>query len=146
MGEGRGGHAAASPNIGELPAADIPVCAAIAKAGPAPQRCYGRPLIGHRTPPAPAPTKGFIPMSRLRTAALGASLLFSLSAQAEVIRFEVLQSGPAFEGRSFGSVSPYLKITSRATSGVHPADPRNSIISDTDKAPRDERSLFEAAT
>jgi hypothetical protein len=85
-------------------------------------------------------------MSGLRTAALGASLLFSLSAQAEVIRFEVLQSGPAFEGRSFGSVGPYMKITGRATIVVDPADPRNSIITDIDKAPRDERGLVEATT
>ena len=83
-------------------------------------------------------------MSRLRTAALGASLLFSLPAQAEVLRFDVQNSGPAFEGRSFGSVGPYLKITGRATIVVDPADPRNSVIADIDKAPRDERGLVEA--
>src|SRR4249919_2749414 len=82
-------------------------------------------------------------MSRLRTAALGA-LLFSFPAQAEVLRFDVLNSGPAFEGRSFGSVGPYVKITGRATIVVDPADPRNAVIADIDKAPRDERGLVEA--
>ena len=76
-------------------------------------------------------------------AALWAFLLFS-PAHAEVIRFEVLQSGPAFEGRSFGSVGPYVKITARATIAVDPADPRNAIIADIDKAPRDDKGLVEA--
>ena len=83
-------------------------------------------------------------MSRLRIAALGASVLFSLSAQAEVIRFEVQESAPAFEGRSFGSVGPYVRITGRATIAVDPADPRNAVIADIDKAPRDERGFVEA--
>src|SRR5260221_2508922 len=83
-------------------------------------------------------------MSRVRTAALAASVLYSLSAHAEEIRFEVQQSGPAFEGRSFGGVGTYVKITGRATIAVDPADPRNSIIADIDKAPRDERGLDDA--
>jgi hypothetical protein len=91
-------------------------------------------------------------MSKLRIAALCASLLpsllssflSSLAAHAEVIRFEVLQSVPAFEGRSFGSVGPYVRITARAIIAVDPADPRNAIIADIDKAPRDEKGLVEA--
>jgi hypothetical protein len=71
-------------------------------------------------------------------------ILPALEANAEVIRFEVLQSGPAFEGRSFGSVGPYVKITARATIAVDPADPRNAIIADIDKAPRNEKGLVEA--
>jgi hypothetical protein len=54
--------------------------------------------------PAPAVNEGSLPMSKLRIAALGAFLLpsflscflSSLAAHAEVIRFEVLQSVPAF--------------------------------------------------
>lgn len=57
-------------------------------------------------------------MSKLRIAALCVSLLSSLTAHAEVIRFDVL----------------------------HPADPRNAIIADIDKAPRDEKGLVEATT
>ena len=83
-------------------------------------------------------------MSKLRVAALCALLLPTLSAQAEVIRFEVLQSGPAFEGRSFGNVGAYVKITGRATIAVDPADPKNAIIADIDKAPRDDKGLVEA--
>jgi hypothetical protein len=85
-------------------------------------------------------------MSKLRIAALCVSLLSSLTAHAEVIRFDVLQGGPAFEGRSFGNVRPHVKITARATIAVDPADPRNAIIADIDKAPRDEKGLVEATT
>lgn len=83
-------------------------------------------------------------MSRFWIAALCALLLPPLAANAEVIRFEVLQSGPAFEGRAFGSVGPYLKIIARATIAVDPTDPHNAIIADIDKAPRDERGFVEA--
>ncbi len=83
-------------------------------------------------------------MSKLRVAAFGAALLVPASAHAEVIRFEVLQSAPAFEGRSFGNVGAYVKITARATIAVDPADPNNAVIADIDQAPRDDRGLVEA--
>jgi hypothetical protein len=56
----------------------------------------------------------------------------------------VLQTAPAFEGRSFGSVGPYVKITARATFAVDPADPRNAVIADIDKAPRNAQGRVEA--
>jgi Alpha/beta hydrolase domain len=94
--------------------------------------------------PPPAIKRRVIPMSMFRIALLCGFLLPALAARAEVIRFEVLQSGPAFEGRSFGSIGPYVKITGRATIAVDPADPRNAIIADIDKAPRDEKGQVEA--
>jgi alpha/beta hydrolase family protein len=83
-------------------------------------------------------------MLKLRIAALVAAFLFPLSAEAEVISFEVTGSEPAFEGRSFGSVGTYVKITGRAVIAVDPADPRNAIIADIDKAPRGESGKVEA--
>jgi Alpha/beta hydrolase domain len=83
-------------------------------------------------------------MMNFRIATLFASLFLCLTAHAEVIRFEVLQSGPAFEGRSFGSVGQYVKITARATIAVDPADPRNSVIADIDRAPRNAQGKVEA--
>jgi hypothetical protein len=83
-------------------------------------------------------------MSKLRVAALCVLLLPTLSAHAEVTRFEVLQSAPAFEGRSFGNVGAYVKITARATLAVDPADPKNAIIADIDRAPRDDKGFVEA--
>ncbi|HMA09106.1 MAG TPA: alpha/beta hydrolase domain-containing protein, partial [Ramlibacter sp.] len=83
-------------------------------------------------------------MLKFRIVAFCASLGLSLAAQAQVIRFEVLQSGPAFEGRSFGSVGPYVRVTARATIAVDPADPRNAVIADIDKAPRNAQGRVEA--
>jgi len=83
-------------------------------------------------------------MLNIRWCALCASLCLSLAAGAEVTRFEVLQSGPAFEGRSFDSVGPYVKITGRATIAVDPADPRNAVIADLDRAPRNAAGRVEA--
>jgi hypothetical protein len=63
----------------------------------------------------------------------------ALPAAAQVTRFEVLSSAPAFEGRSFGEVGPYVKITARATIAVDPTDPRNAVIADIERAPRNEQ-------
>ncbi len=75
-------------------------------------------------------------MSMLRVAVLCAALLPSVAAQAEVTHFEILKSEPAFEGRSFGSVGAYVKITARVTIAIDPGDPRNAVIADIDKAQR----------
>jgi len=83
-------------------------------------------------------------MSTFRIAAFCAALLVSASVHAEVIRFEVLQSAPAFEGRSFGNVGAYVKITARATIAVDPTDPKNAVIADIDQAPRDDKGRVEA--
>jgi len=84
-------------------------------------------------------------MSMLRVTALCVALLPSLTAQAQVTRFEILKSEPAFEGRSFGGVGTYVKITARATIAVDPADPRNAVIVDIAQAPRTESGRVEAS-
>jgi len=84
-------------------------------------------------------------MTKFRCIALAAGLSLCLAARAEVVRFEVLQTSPAFEGRSFGSAGPFIKITARATIAVDPGDPRNSIIADIDAAPRNADGRVEAA-
>lgn len=69
-----------------------------------------------------------------------------LSAAAEVVRLDVLQTTPAFGGRSFGNVGPYVKMTARATIAVDPTDPRNALIADIDRAPRNAAGRVEAVT
>src|SRR5258705_3571121 len=83
-------------------------------------------------------------MLNVRAATLCATLFISFAAHAEVTLFEFLQSGPAFEGRSFGTVGRYVKITAKATIAVDPADPRNAVIADIDKAPRNAQGRVEA--
>lgn len=83
----------------------------------------------------------------LRACALGLGSLAlppNAPAQAEVIRFETLESAPAFRGRSFEGTGPYLRITGRATIAVDPADPRNAVIADIDRAPRNAQGRVEA--
>ena len=64
---------------------------------------------------------------------------------AKVIKFEVRSvESPAFEGRSFGAVGTYDRIIARATIAVSPTDPRNAVIVDIDRAPRNAQGLVEA--
>jgi hypothetical protein len=79
-----------------------------------------------------------------RNAALCGALCVWAAAHAEVVRFDVLQTAPAFEGRSFGNVGPYVKITARATIALDPTDRRNAVIADIDKAPRNAAGKVEA--
>ena len=76
---------------------------------------------------------------------LGWTTLGCLSAHAEVTSFEVLQTAPAFEGRSFGDVGSYTKITARAKIALDPADPKNAVIADILLAPRNAQGRVEAS-
>ncbi len=83
-------------------------------------------------------------MSRISLCLSLVPLLLPLSAAAQVVRFEVLESAPAFEGRVFGNVGAYTRITARATIAIDPADPRNAVITDIDSAPRNATGRVEA--
>ena len=82
----------------------------------------------------------------MRPLLLAAAVLCATASQAaaEVVRFEVIETAPAFQGRVFDPVGPYVRITARATIAVDPADPRNVIIADLDRAPRNAAGRVEA--
>jgi hypothetical protein len=64
---------------------------------------------------------------------------------AKVIKFDIVRvESPAFGGRIFGAVGTYDRILARATIAVAPDDPRNTIIVDIDRAPRNARGEVEA--
>jgi hypothetical protein len=64
---------------------------------------------------------------------------------AEVIKFDIVRvESPAFGGRTFGAVGTYDRILARATIAVAPDNPRNTIIVDIDRAPRNARGEVEA--
>lgn len=86
-----------------------------------------------------------MPRRPLLQAACGA-LCLACAAHAEVTRFDVLETVPAFEGRSFGTVGSYVRVTARATIALDPADRRNAVIADIDKAPRNAAGKVEATT
>jgi hypothetical protein len=73
---------------------------------------------------------------------LAGLLALSGPAAAKVLKFEITKvESPAFEGRTFGAVGTYDRIVARATVGVAPDDPHNTIIVDVDRAPRDPQGL-----
>ena len=74
-----------------------------------------------------------------------ALMLANASAHAEVVRFELTgPPRPALEGRSFGTVGAYVELRARATIALDPADPRNAVIVDLDRAPRNAQGRVEA--
>ncbi|MCG2592298.1 hypothetical protein LZ009_05835 [Ramlibacter sp. XY19] len=80
----------------------------------------------------------------MRRILLLAAILLPIASPAEVTRFDIVQRVPAFEGRSFGNVGPYERITAKATIAVDPADPRNAVIADIAQAPRNAAGRVEA--
>ena len=79
------------------------------------------------------------------TLAVAGACMLAMPAAAEVTRFE-LTGAPqsAFEGRSFGEVGRYERLTARATVTLDPADPRNAVIADIALAPRNAQGRVEA--
>lgn len=55
---------------------------------------------------------------------------------AEATRFEITQRAPLAEGKSFGDVGPYQRISGRVYFAIDPKLPANKAIVDLDKAPR----------
>lgn len=78
----------------------------------------------------------------------GALVLLGLAAAgpaaAEVTKFQVVSvQSPALEGRTFGSVGTYDKITARVTVALDPAERRNTPIADIGIAPRNAQGKVE---
>ena len=71
---------------------------------------------------------------------------FSLATEARIVRVEINKSEPAFNGQSFGATGSYEHLTGVAYGELDPKDPRNSIIQDIDRAPRNARGMVEYTT
>ena len=84
----------------------------------------------------------------IRTVALGTVLgtLSVASAEARVERFEIIDTGPAFEGREFGEIGTYERIDAIAHFAIDPDSERGRRIVDLDKAPADEDGLVRYST
>src|ERR1044072_3117716 len=84
----------------------------------------------------------------LRHAALLGGLIalaLAAPAKAEVTRFNVLErAASALQGRGFGAAGQVEKITASATIALDPANPRNAVIADLDRAPRNADGMVEA--
>jgi hypothetical protein len=63
-------------------------------------------------------------------------------AQAHVAEITINSvESPTYAGQSFGAVGTYTRINGTFTGKLDPADPRNRVIVDIDKAPRDSHGL-----
>lgn len=90
--------------------------------------------------------------SALRTAGAVAfggvvTLALTVAAEARVVSLEVVETeSPAFDGRTFGEVGTYDKITARVSLAVDQDDPHNAGIVDIQMAPRNAAGEVEFAT
>lgn len=71
------------------------------------------------------------------------SLVVPASSRAELTRVEIKTREDVLGGRPFGAVGPYEKIIGIAYFSADPANPRNAIIADLDRAPRNSRGNVE---
>ena len=65
------------------------------------------------------------------------------SAQAEVTRVEIRTTTDALGGRAFGSAGSYELLKGTIFFAVDPANPRNRVITDLDKAPKNAQGRVE---
>src|SRR5437899_6186844 len=63
-------------------------------------------------------------------------LIWPALAGAEVSRVEIASRRDVAAGRSFGSVGPYERLTGKIYFLIDPANKRNQVIADLDKAPK----------
>ena len=77
-------------------------------------------------------------------AALGIGL--GASANARILRLEILRTEPVAGGQEFGAAGAYERVLAVARGEIDPADPRNSIIQDINLAPRNARGMVEYST
>lgn len=71
------------------------------------------------------------------------SLLMGSRAEARVTRIVVDSRGIVADGMSFGATGPYEKLRGTVFFEVDPRDPRNAVVFDLDKAPRNAHGFVE---
>lgn len=72
-----------------------------------------------------------------------ALLVAMTSAHAGVTRIEITSSGPFLDGKAFGDVGAYVRITGRFYGELDPNRPANKAIVDLGRAPKNERGRVE---
>jgi Alpha/beta hydrolase domain len=75
-----------------------------------------------------------------------ATAVATASAQARIVAIEITAQEPFAEGAAFGAAGAYVRITGRARGELDPRDPRNSVIVNLDRAPRNARGMVEYET
>src|SRR5262245_44234396 len=81
---------------------------------------------------------------RLAFISIGSLGPWASGAEARITRIEIVSTeSPTFGGRTFGAVGAYEKLRGRAYGEVDPSDPRNALIVDLARAPRNARGMVE---
>ena len=84
--------------------------------------------------------------SRLRT--LAATLIIAVflapTLHADVSSVDITERRQVEDGRRFGDVGPYEEIVGKITFAIDPTDPRNQVITNLDRAPRNAQGMVEA--
>ena len=75
--------------------------------------------------------------------ALALLVLPAAALRAEVTRIEISSRSDVLNGKSFGATGAYEQLVGKAFFAVDPRHPRNRVIVDLDKAPRNARGLVE---
>jgi hypothetical protein len=71
------------------------------------------------------------------------AISFVALSPAALLRIELSERSDVLAGKSFGSAGPYERLIGKAYFALDPKNAANRIISDIDKAPRDEHGLVE---
>jgi hypothetical protein len=79
----------------------------------------------------------------LRLLLLLVGVLFTITAQARIVKLVITKTEPYAGGRAFGSAGTYERLTGLAYGEVDPKLAQNKIIQDLQLAPRNERGLVE---
>ena len=79
----------------------------------------------------------------IATAAVIAPVAVPTAGHARVVRFEITETRPVAEGKSFGKTGPYERLDGVVVMEVDPRDPLNAVILNLDKAPRNAKGRVE---
>ena len=66
--------------------------------------------------------------------------------QARIVRLEITETKPAFDGRNFGEVGAYERVIGKAYGEVDPQAPSNAVIQDIALAPKNAKGMVEYST
>src|SRR5579863_9891335 len=67
----------------------------------------------------------------------------ALTAHADVASIEITSRADIVNGKAWGTVGPYERIIGKVHFTVDPKNPRNKIITNLDKAPKNAQGLVE---
>ncbi len=86
-----------------------------------------------------------ISLYRLPLLAALLTMVFAAAARSEMTRVEVASREDVLSGKPFGTVGPYERIVGKAFFAVDPKNPRNKIVPNIDKAPKNAGGMVEVS-